>query len=96
VSVDQLKSPTPGLIAQTTGILTTKRYAYASVFVDHSTRLGYVHLQKTQDVTETLEAKEAFEWFAATHGVKVETTTLTTGSFVQTNGWITAKHNVKE
>ena len=34
VSVDQLVSPTPGLVAQITGILTTKRYKYATVFVD--------------------------------------------------------------
>jgi hypothetical protein len=34
VSVDQLVSPTPGLIAQMTGFLTTKRYRYATVYVD--------------------------------------------------------------
>jgi hypothetical protein len=33
VSVDQLVSPTPGLIAQTTGFLTTKRYKYATVLL---------------------------------------------------------------
>jgi hypothetical protein len=47
VSVDQLESPTPGLIAQMTGKLTTKRYKYATVYVDQRTRFGYVHLQKT-------------------------------------------------
>ena len=31
VSVDQMVSPTPGLMAQMTGILTTKRYRYATV-----------------------------------------------------------------
>ena len=35
VSVDQMVSPTPGLIAYMTGKLTTKRYKYATVFVDH-------------------------------------------------------------
>ena len=34
VSVDQIVSPTPGLIAQMTGGLTTKRYKYATFFVD--------------------------------------------------------------
>ena len=34
VSVDQLVSPTPGLIAQITGFLTTKRYKYATIYVD--------------------------------------------------------------
>jgi hypothetical protein len=38
VSVDQLKSPTPGLIAQLSGFLTTKRYGYATVYIDHASR----------------------------------------------------------
>ena len=87
VSVDQLKSPTPGLIGQMTGVLTTKRYNYATVFVDHYSRLGYVHLQKTQDVMETLEAKEAFERFAATHGAKVENYHADNGIF-RANKWM--------
>ena len=49
VSVDQMVSPTPGLIAQMTGILTNKRYRYATVYVDQATRLGYVYLQKSAD-----------------------------------------------
>ena len=47
VSVDQIKSPTPGLIAQMTGILTTKRYEYVTVFVDHYSGYGFAYLQKT-------------------------------------------------
>ena len=34
VSVDQLVSPTPGLVAQLTGKLTTARYRYATFFFD--------------------------------------------------------------
>ena len=33
ISVNQMVSPTPGLVAQMTGILTTKRYKYATVYV---------------------------------------------------------------
>ena len=53
VSVDMLKSPVPGLIAQMAGWITGKWYNYATVFVDHYSRLGYVHLQKTQMAKET-------------------------------------------
>jgi hypothetical protein len=45
VSVDQLSSPTPGLIAQMTGYRTKQRYTTATVYVDQATGLGYVHLQ---------------------------------------------------
>ena len=61
VSVEQLVSPTPGLIAQMTGFITRKRYKYATVFVDQFSGLGFVYLQREASVEETLEAKKAFE-----------------------------------
>ena len=71
VSVDQLISPTPGLIAQLRGIPTKKRYTCATIFVDHFSGYGYVHLQKSTSATETIEAKKAFEAHAATFGVTI-------------------------
>ena len=53
-----------------TGLLKKKRYRYATVFVDHYSGYSYLHLQKTQDVDETLEAKAAFEQHALKHGDK--------------------------
>jgi hypothetical protein len=64
VSVDQLVLPTPGLIAQMTGFLTTKRYQYATVYVDQASRLSFVWLQKTATAEETLLGREAFEQYA--------------------------------
>ena len=72
VSVDMLKSPTPGLIAQMAGWITAKRYNYATVFVDHYSGLGHVHLQKTQSAEETIEGKALFERKCAAFGIKVE------------------------
>ena len=72
VSVDQMTSPTPGLIAQMAGFLTKKRYKHATMFVDQASGFGYVYLQKTTSAEETLEAKTAFEKAAAAHGVKVK------------------------
>jgi hypothetical protein len=72
VSVDQMKSPTPGFIAQMTGILTTRRYEYATVYVDQYSSVGFVHLQKTASAEETLLGKMAFEHYCAQHGVKVQ------------------------
>ena len=71
VAVDQLKSPTPGFVAQLTGALTTDRYNYATVFVDAFSNWGYVHLQKTQSGNETLDAKRAFERLCERNGVRV-------------------------
>jgi hypothetical protein len=72
ISVDQMKSPTPGFIAQMTGILTTRRYEYATVYVDQYSSIGFVYLQKTASAKETLLGKMAFEHYCAQHGVKVE------------------------
>ena len=63
VSVNQLVSPMPGLIAQMTGLLTKKRYKYATVFVDQFLGLGFVYLQKEVSVEETVEAKNASTLF---------------------------------
>ena len=71
VSVDQMVSPTPGLIAQMTGFLTKKRYRYVTVFVDQATDFTYCYFQKSDSAEETIEGKEAFERKAAEHGVKI-------------------------
>jgi hypothetical protein len=70
VSVDQLDATVPGLIAQIMGIPTTKRYNYAMIFVDHFSKLGYVHLQQTLMSDDTVKAKKAFENYTATYNVK--------------------------
>ena len=55
VLVDQLVTPTPGLVEYMTGIPTTKIFKYATVFVDHLSRYSYIHLQQTASAEETLE-----------------------------------------
>ena len=89
VSVDQLVSPTPGLIAQMSGFLTKKRYRYATVYVDQFSSLGYVHLQKTASAEDTLEGKKAFERYAMTHGVVIYAYHADNGIF-KANAWVQA------
>ena len=72
VAVDQLVSPTVGFIAQLTGVLTTQRYRYATVYVDQATRYGYVYLQKSASAEETLQSKKAFEQHASSMGVSIK------------------------
>jgi hypothetical protein len=71
VSIDQLESTTPGLIGQLRGTPTKARYQVATIFVDHATRFGYVHLQKSTSAEDTIQAKVAFEQQAANSGVKI-------------------------
>ena len=65
ISVDQMVRPVPGLITQMMGFLMKQRYKYATVFVNQATRMGFVYLQKTCSAEETVEAKRAFEKYAA-------------------------------
>ena len=81
VSVDILVSATPGLIAQMRGFLTRLRYKYACVFMDHFSDFSYVHLMKDQSADSALEAKEAFEAYAESHGVDVKHTIMPTTVF---------------
>ena len=89
VSVDQLVSPTPGLIAQMAGFLTTKRYKYATIYVDQASRLSFVYLQKTATADETLLGKEAFEQYSKDRGVNIEGYHADNGIF-RANKWVTA------
>ena len=89
VSVDQLVSPTPGLIAQMTGRLTTKRYKYATVFVDQFSKYGYVHIQKTATAEETIEAKNSFESHLQSMGVRVKSYQADNGIF-RAHKWVDA------
>jgi len=61
-----------GFYAQLKGKLTNKRYRAASVFVDHFSRLRFVHLMQDLSLEETVNAKLAFERFAAEHGVTIK------------------------
>ena len=87
--LDQLKLPTPGLIAQMTGFLTKQRYRYATVFVDQYSKLGYVHLQVIDTAAETIKAKKAFELFSKSKGVKIKNYHADSGIF-KAKAWVEA------
>ena len=72
VSVDQMESAVPGLIAQMKGFLTHQRYNVATIYVDHFSGLSYVYVQKGATVEETIEGKRAFERYAKSHGVIIK------------------------
>jgi Reverse transcriptase (RNA-dependent DNA polymerase)/GAG-pre-integrase domain len=85
VSVDQLESSTLGLVGQMKGSLTKNRYKVATIFVDHFSNLGYVHLQMSTNAIETLQAKVEFEKFARTYGVTIRHYHADNGRFSDTH-----------
>ena len=87
VLVDHLVSLTPGLLVQMTGILTTKIYKYATVFVDHFSMYSYMHLQKTASAEDNLEGKHAFESMAASHLTIIKQYHTDNGIF-RVNAWV--------
>jgi hypothetical protein len=89
VSVDQLVSPTPGLVAQLSGFITKERYKYATVYVDQYSGLGFVWLQKSSSAEETLESKRAFEQYALDRGVVIQAYHADNGIF-RAEKWVQA------
>ena len=71
VSVDQLESTTPGLVAQLKGIPTKQRYKCATVYIDHYSRFTFLYLQKSLSSEETVQSKVAFEALAKSMNVTV-------------------------
>jgi hypothetical protein len=86
VSIDQMISPTAGLVAQNTGILTKDRYKVATVFIDQATDFSYVAIQKTSSAIETLKAKMMFERAATDQGIHIEAYHSDNGIF-KSNAW---------
>jgi hypothetical protein len=72
VSVDQLISKTPGLVAQSTGILMKRRHSVATIFVDQASGIDIVYPQESTSAKDTLAAKQAFERFAKQHNVTIK------------------------
>ena len=83
VSIDQLESSTPGLIAQLRGWLTKQRYTTATVFTDHFSDLSYVYLQRSTGSADTVQATRAFESFAKTKGVQIKHYHADNGRFAE-------------
>jgi hypothetical protein len=69
--VDQFQSTQVGFIAQLKGKLTTQRYQYGTVFVDHFSRLRYVYFMTDQSSAQTLKAKQAYKQFASEQGIRI-------------------------
>lgn len=86
VSVDQMISATPGLIAQMTGWPCKARYKCATVFMDQASDYSYVVIQKGTSADETVEAKMVFERFASDNGIKIQHYHADNGVF-KTNQW---------
>jgi hypothetical protein len=87
ISVDQMESSTLGFIGQLKGRLTTRRYKYATMFIDHFSRYKYVHLQSSITSEETLQAKVAFEAHSRSLNVQILNYHADNGRFVD-NAWI--------
>ena len=86
VSVDQLLSPVPGLIAQMTGFITKQRYKYATVFV---------YLQRTASAQETLQSKQAMERYAQARNITITAYHADYGIF-KAKEWVQACHDARQ
>ncbi len=56
-------------IAKLKGTLTKKRYTAGTIFVDHYSKMKYIHVMTKLTSKETMEAKQAFEHFAKHHSI---------------------------
>jgi hypothetical protein len=84
VSIDQMESPVSGLVAQMKGIPMKARYNSATVFFDHFSDVTFVHMQKSTNSAETIEAKHAFERWCTSNGVCVKHYHADNGRFAET------------
>ena len=73
VSVDQLVSSTPGLVACLHGGYPTKeRYIGSTIFVDQASDFSYIYHHTSLNSAQTVQAKQAFEAEAKRYGVTIK------------------------
>jgi hypothetical protein len=83
VSVDQLESPHPGLIAQMKGTPTRERFTAATAFVNHLSGYTFVSLQRSTNAVETVQANRDFERQARSMGVTISRYHSDNGRFAE-------------
>jgi hypothetical protein len=85
ISVDHMQSTEPGFYGQAKGALTKTRFCNATIFIGRYSRLKFVYLM-TLNLTSnmTVDAKQAFERFAARHGVQFKHYHCDNGRFADT------------
>ena len=81
VSIDMIHSPIGGLIPVSKGKIIKDKYQIACVFVDQCTKFVYVTYQLSTSSVETVESKQKFEKFAASHGVQIRHHRADNGAF---------------
>ena len=67
--MDQIESPISGLIPVLKENQTGRKFHVATIFVDHYSKLTYVHFTESTTEKKAVEAKHAFEQYAAIFGV---------------------------
>jgi GAG-pre-integrase domain len=98
VSVDQLESHVPELVAQIKGIPTRERYKVAvkchlvhevsnevdttTMFVDHASDYTFIYLQNSTSSINTVAAKKEFERHALNVGIRVQRYHADNGRFI--------------
>ena len=73
-------------MAQMRGFITKKRYLYATIYADHHSSLGFVHLQESSLMIDTIQGKDAFESYARACGVIIKHYHAKNGLFDE-KGW---------
>ena len=96
VSVDTMPSTSvPGLMPQLRGRPTTRRYKYATVFIDHYSDFTYAHLHESNTAEEVLAGKLAFERHSFSSGVKIRHYHCDNGVFADKD-FITSCNNMQQ
>jgi transposase InsO family protein len=72
VSTDGMEAGIPGRVFSTSGLPSSRRYRYATFWIDHYSRYVHITMHETKKAEELLRSKNDFEDFAARFGVRIK------------------------
>ncbi len=72
VSVDQIESPTPGMVDTLSGNPTSARFHVASLYTDHASWFMFIKCHYSTGGAEAVLGKQKFEQLAHTFGIRIK------------------------
>ena len=81
ISINKIEFPRGGLIPVLKGRQTSRKYHVATIFFDHFSKLTYLNFSEITTANKSVDAKHAFEKYAAKFGVKIQKYHADNGAF---------------
>ena len=81
ITINKIESPQGGIIPALKRRKKSRKYHVATIFVEHFSKLTYVHFSESTTANKAVESTHAFEQYTETFGVNIQKYHAENGAF---------------